>query len=437
MHHQLCRLSESVVQWYGGLLTTIFAVPESRPTQPELSASPHALGSTPDATLARCVTIADIKAAAARIGSMVHRTPVHTCSTLDAMAGEKAQATVRLFFKCENFQRVGAFKFRGAANALAQLDDDARSRGVLTWSSGNHAQAIAKAAAMLGVKATIVMPTNAPKAKLDATRSYLANAPAGSDIVLYDPTTQCREALGTELAAKQSMTIIPPYDHPAVIAGAGTAALELFDQVGPLDALYVPCGGGGLLSGSAVAAAALCPACKVIGVEPTLANDATRSVYTGTLHTVTNPPTIADGARTPWIGRYPYALVSRYVAGMCTVSEEAIVHAMTSIMTRAKLVVEPTGALGLAGVLAGDWSVATQTRQAAGDQDHSQSDHANANANAPTTSKTPTTPAATPTPPTARLFAPPKLGGKRIGIILSGGNVDLSMLARLMKPERS
>lgn len=370
--------------------------------------------------LADCVSIEDVQAAAVRIGSMAHKTPVVRCASLDAMAGEQTQGDVQLFFKCENVQRVGAFKFRGAANALAQLDEDARSRGVLTWSSGNHAQAIANAARMLGIKATIVMPTNAPAAKLEATRSYLASAPTGSDLVLYDPATQNREALGTDLAAKRGLSIIPPYDHPAVIAGAGTAALELFEEVGELDYVFVPCGGGGLLSGSAVVASALCPACKVIGVEPSLADDATRSFYTGTLHTVTNPPTIADGARTPWLGRYPYALVTRDVAGMCTVSEEAIVHAMQSIMTRAKLVVEPTGALGLAGVLAGDWSIASQTRQAARGTEPAHTDHA--------------TP---PTTPTTRLFTPPSLSGKRIGIILSGGNVDLSMLAKLMNTNRS
>lgn len=298
-------------------------------------------GEVPDMALADAVTLADIRAAAVRLAGHAHRTPIHTSRTADERTG------CRVFFKCENFQRVGAFKFRGAFNALSQLSPGA---GVLTYSSGNHAQAVALAAAQLGRRAVIVMPDNAPAIKRAATEGYLAAAPTGSRVVAYDPRTTSRESLGREIAESEGLTVVPPYDHPHVIAGQGTATLELVEEAGPLDALFAPCGGGGLLSGSAVAARGLNPDCRVIGVEPERADDATRSFRTGTLHRVDNPPTIADGARTPSLGRYTFPLVMTHVSEMVTVSERAIAQATIFAWERLKLVVEPSGALGLAGL---------------------------------------------------------------------------------------
>jgi threonine dehydratase len=247
-----------------------------------------------------------------------------------------------VFLKCENLQRVGAFKFRGAYNAVSRLSDEQKQRGVITHSSGNHAQALALVCNLLGVRATIVMPQDAPAMKLAATRDY------GADVVLYDPATGTREAISARLAAEHGYTLVPPYDHPHIVAGQGTAALELFEEVGPLDYLLVPCGGGGLLSGSAVAAASLAPHCRVIGVEPAAGDDATRSFKTGVLHTVHNPQTIADGARTPYLGQVTFPLVQKYVADMLAVSDDDLVRTMAFVWTRMKLVVEPTGVLGLA-----------------------------------------------------------------------------------------
>ncbi len=249
--------------------------------------------------------------------------------------------------KCENFQRVGAFKFRGAFNAVSLLSDAERQRGVITYSSGNHAQAIALACQMLGADAHVVMPLNAPATKRAATEGY------GAHVIPYDPQTGDRKAIAEELAARHGYTIIPPYDHPNVVAGQGTAALELCEDAGPLDALLVPCGGGGLLSGSAIAAKGLCPACRVIGIEPELADDATRSFRSGVLHTVHNPPTIADGTRTPSLGTVTFPLVLEYVDAMHTVSEAAIIEAVQFLFYRTKLVVEPSGALGVAALLSG------------------------------------------------------------------------------------
>ena len=288
------------------------------------------------------VTHDDIAAAAGRLRGIAHRTPVHTSATVD----ERTEA--RVFFKCENFQRMGAFKFRGAYNALARLSPAQRARGVLTYSSGNHGQAVALAGRLLGAPVTVVMPADAPAVKVAATRGY------GGDVVLYErsggPT---REEIGARLAAERGLIVIPPFDHPDVIAGQGTAAMELIEEVGPLDLLLVPCGGGGLLSGSAIAARALAPSIRVVGVEPAAADDATRSFKTGVLHTVSNPDTIADGARTPSLGTLTFPLVRQNVDDMVTVSDDAIVATTLFLWSRLKLVVEPTGALAAAALLEG------------------------------------------------------------------------------------
>ena len=325
------------------------------------------------------VTIDDIRAAEVRIAGHVHRTPVHTSRTLDAAAG------CEVFCKCENLQRAGAFKFRGAINAMNLLDDAARARGVLTWSSGNHAQAVALASRMLGIDAVIVMPTDAPRVKLAATRGYLEGT--GGEVVLYERKKTTREELGSRIAGERGLTIVPPYDHPDVIAGQGTAAFELFEEVGPLDVLLTPCGGGGLLSGSAVVAAAYPPRsggshCRVFGVEPESADDAARSFRARELHTVLNPDTIADGARTPSLGAHTFPLVCEHVHDMVTVSEIEIIAALRLIWERMKLVVEPTGALGVAGLL--------------------------------------------------RLAREERLDARRAGVILSGGNVDLDVLGAIL-----
>jgi threonine dehydratase len=252
-----------------------------------------------------------------------------------------------VFLKCENFQRGGAFKYRGASNTISQLSDAEKARGVITYSSGNHAQAVALVCRELGIHATVVMPADAPATKRAATAGY------GAEIVEYDPATGDRKQIAEVLAAERGAAIVPPYDHPHIVAGQGTAALELLEDVGPLDMLLVPCGGGGLLSGSALAAKGLAPACRVIGIEPELADDATRSFRTGTLHTVHNPPTIADGTRTPSLGAITFPLVLQYVDDMQTVSEEAIKQAVRFLFYRLKIVVEPSGALGIAALLSG------------------------------------------------------------------------------------
>ncbi len=298
----------------------------------------------PDFDLVGAVTLDDIVSASETIRPHAMVTPVVTSRTLDERTGAS------VFLKCESFQRVGAFKFRGACNAISRLDPN--TAGVLAYSSGNHAQGVALASALLGVRAVIVMPENAPAVKLEATRRYLERGGVpGSEVVIYDPQTTVREELGAELAEREGLTIVPPYDHPDVIAGQGTVALELLDEVGPLDTLLVCCGGGGVLSGCAIAAKALHTACRVIGVEPALADDATRSFRTRTLHTVRNPPTIADGARTPSLGRYTFPLVLTHVDDILTVTEDQIRGAMRLAFERLKLVVEPAGALALAGLL--------------------------------------------------------------------------------------
>jgi threonine dehydratase len=267
-------------------------------------------------------------------------TPVMTSRTLDAMTGAEVH------FKCENFQRTGAFKFRGAYNAVSRLTAEQRSRGVVTFSSGNHAQAMALVGRLLGVRTVVVMPKGAPAVKRAAAEGY------GARVIEYDPATGDREAVARALMEEEGLTLIPPYDHRDVIAGQGTAALELLERTGGLDALLVPCGGGGLLSGSAVAAGGFHPDCRVIGVEPEQADDATRSFRTGTLHRIDNPRTIADGTRTPSLGTLTFPLVLEHVSDMATVPERAIVEAVRFLFHRMKLVVEPSGALGLSALLA-------------------------------------------------------------------------------------
>jgi threonine dehydratase len=285
---------------------------------------------------------ARIQAAKMRLDGQAHVTPVMTSRTLDRRAGSE------VYLKCENYQRVGAFKFRGAYNAMAQLSEEDARRGVITYSSGNHAQAIALVGRLLDVQTTIVMPNDAPATKRAATEAY------GATIVEYDPAHTSREEICQDLAKRHGSLLIPPYDHIDIVAGQGTAALELLEEIGPPDMLLVPCGGGGLLSGSAIAAKNMTPQCRVIGVEPELADDATRSFQTGTLHTVKNPPTIADGTRTPSLGKQvTFPLVLKYVDDMKTVSEAAIIAAVKFLFYRMKMVVEPSGALGVAALLGG------------------------------------------------------------------------------------
>ena len=274
-----------------------------------------------------------------RLKGIANVTPVLTCRTLNRLVGAE------VFFKCENFQRIGAFKFRGAFNSISQLSKAEKSRGVITYSSGNHAQAVALVGQMMGIQTTIVMPNDAPATKRAATKDY------GATIVEYDPEKASRAEIAKELETKNGYTLIPPYDHAQVIAGQGTAALEMFEEIGSLDMLLVPCGGGGLLSGCAVSAKGMSPNCTVMGIEPELADDATKSFHTKKLHCVKNPPTIADGTRTPSLGKLTFPLVLEYVDDMKTVTEKSIMNAVKFLFYRMKLVVEPSGALGLAALL--------------------------------------------------------------------------------------
>lgn len=310
-------------------------------------------------------SFADVLLAAERIKPWAHRTPVLSSRTIDAEVG------AQLFFKCENFQRMGAFKFRGAMNALSQFDARQRQHGVITFSSGNHAQGTALAAQLLGIPAVIVMPQDAPAAKVAATRGY------GAEVVTYDRYTEDREAIGARLAAERQMTLIPPYDHPHVIAGQGTATLELLQETGPLDALFVCVGGGGLLSGAALAARALAPDCKVYGVEPEAGNDGQQSLRSGSIVHIDTPKTIADGAQTQHLGHYTFEVIRRLVDDIHTVSDAELIAGMRFFAERMKMVVEPTGCLGLAA---------------------------------------------------ARKLKD-QLQGQRVGVIVSGGNVDLQKLA--------
>jgi threonine dehydratase len=291
------------------------------------------------------VTFDDILAAQQRLTGHAHVTPIVTSRLLDQRVG------AQVFLKCESLQRVGAFKFRGAFNAISKLSAAEKAAGVLTFSSGNHAQAVALVCQLLGIRATIVMPNNAPAAKKAATLGY------GAHVVEYNPAEQDRQQIAEQLASQHGYTLIPPYDHLDVIAGQGTAALEMFQELGSLDSLLVCCGGGGLLSGCAIAAKGMDADCKVVGVEPEVANDAALSFRTGVLHTVHNPPTIADGTRTPSLGQLTFPLVRQYVDEFATVSEEAIKDAVRVAFTYLKLVVEPSGALGLAAVLSGSFPV--------------------------------------------------------------------------------
>jgi len=316
------------------------------------------------------ITFDDIRAAAERLAGHAHRTPVRTSRTGDQRTG------ATLFFKCENFQRMGAFKFRGAYNALAQFTAEQRHAGVIAFSSGNHAQAIALSARLLRIPSVIVMPQDSPSAKLAATRGYQQDQP-GSQVILYDRYTEDREAIGKRIAAERGMTLIPPYDHPHVMAGQGTAALELIDETGPLDALLVCVGGGGLVSGCAVAARHLLPGIAVHGVEPEAGNDVQQSLARGAIVQIDTPKTIADGAQTQSPGRLTFPLIQRHVKSIVTVSDAQLVATMRFFAERMKMVVEPTGCLAAAAVLE---SVLD-------------------------------------------------LRGQRVGIIISGGNVDLRAFA--------
>jgi threonine dehydratase len=314
------------------------------------------------------IAFADVQAAAQRLAGVAHRTPVLTSRTANERTGAE------LFFKCENLQRMGAFKFRGAYNALARFTPAQRAGGAVAFSSGNHAQGVALAAKLLGMPATIVMPHDAPAAKVEATRGY------GAEVVLYDRYTEDREAIGRRLAAERGMTLVPPFDHRDVMAGQGTAALELVEDTGPLDVLLVCVGGGGLISGCATAAKHLAPQCEVIGVEPEAGNDVQRSLATGERVRIEVPQTIADGAQTTQVGELTFPVICALVSRVLTVTDEQLVHTMRFFAERMKLVVEPTGCLAAAAALEG--------------------------------------------------VLP--LRGKRVGVIVSGGNIDLKSYARML-----
>jgi threonine dehydratase len=289
----------------------------------------------------------DVAAAAERLDGVANRTPVMTSRTLNEIAG------CEVFLKCENLQRVGAFKFRGAYNAISQLTPEQKAAGVITHSSGNHAQGVALAAQLLDVPAVIVMPEDAPPIKRAATADY------GAEIVTCSAIE--RENVSAELAEKHGYTLIHPYDNPQIIAGQGTAAWELFAEVGPLDTLFVPVGGGGLISGSALAAAHHAPDCRVVGVEPALADDANRSWRQGEIVTLDHvPPTVADGLRTRFVGEHNLAIMSQYVTDMTTVTEEAIMETLEFIWTRLKIIVEPSAAVALAPLFSGAYREAGQ-----------------------------------------------------------------------------
>jgi threo-3-hydroxy-L-aspartate ammonia-lyase len=317
-------------------------------------------------------TLATVREAAESLRGVANRTPVATSRLLN----ERTGASVHL--KCENLQRSGSFKFRGAFNAVSRLTADRRRDGVVTYSSGNHAQAMSLVGRLLGVRVTVVMPADAPAAKREATAGY------GAEILLYDPDRETREEVAERIRAERGAVLIPPYDHPDIVSGQGTAALELLEEVEGLDLLLAPCGGGGLLSGSALAASAA-PGCRVVGVEPEVADDATRTFRTGSLHRVRNPPTIADGLRTPSLGEVTWPIIASRVDDMVTVSEREIVEAMSFIWTRMKLIVEPSGAVALAALLSRKTDAA----------------------------------------------------GSRVGALLSGGNVDLAVACRLLTTDQT
>ena len=314
------------------------------------------------------ISFADVEAAARQLQQVAHRTPVMTSRTANGIAGAE------LFFKCENLQRMGAFKFRGAYNALSLFSAEQRAKGVLAYSSGNHAQAVALSARLLGMPAAIVMPLDAPPLKIAATRGY------GAEVILYDRYKEDREALGQRLAVERGMTLIPPYDHPHVMAGQGTAAKELIEDAGTLDVLVAPVGGGGLLSGSAVATKHLVPGCAMFGVEPEAGNDVQQSLRRGEIIHIEVPKTIADGAQTQHAGQLTFPVIRALVDDVVTVSDSQLSKTMLFFAERMKLVVEPTGCLAAAAVLEGMLSVR----------------------------------------------------GKRVGVILSGGNIDAQRYAQLL-----
>jgi threonine dehydratase len=285
------------------------------------------------------IQLSDIQAAAGRIRGLAHRTPVFTSRTFDALAGASA------FFKCENFQRGGAFKIRGAANFIYSIPKEEIGRGVVTFSSGNHGQAVAIAAESLGVPATVVMPTDAPRSKMEATRGH------GARIVTYDRATEDREAIGRRLARETGATVVPPFDHPWTIAGQGTAALELLEEIPDLDALVVPIGGGGLISGSSIAAHALRPGMRIFGVEPEDGNDTFLSLRAGERVEVPPPKTIADGLRTPKPGAITFPIIQQHVEAVALVDDSEIRAAMQFLLTRMKILVEPSGAVTAAALL--------------------------------------------------------------------------------------
>ncbi|CAM5769879.1 serine/threonine dehydratase [Labrys miyagiensis] len=313
-------------------------------------------------------TYDDVVAAAERIGPHAHRTPVMSSRTFNEEMGAE------VLFKCENLQRMGAFKFRGAFNALSRFDAEQRRHGVVAFSSGNHAQAIALSARMLGIPATIIMPHDAPRAKVEATKGY------GGSVVFYDRYSEDREAIGREFSQKHGLTLIPPYDHPDVITGQGTAAKELFEEVGELDAFFVCLGGGGLLAGSALATRALSPGCKLYGVEPEAGNDGQQSFRKGEIVRIATPKTIADGAQTQYLGNYTFGIIKRDVDDILTASDAELVDCMRFAFSRMKLVIEPTGCLGFAAARA----------------------------------------------------MKDRLRGKRVGVLVSGGNVDIERFCELM-----
>ena len=313
-------------------------------------------------------TFDDVIAAAGRLAGHAHRTPALRSRTADALLGAE------VFFKCENLQRAGAFKFRGAFNALSKFDAAQRRAGVVAFSSGNHAQAVALAGRVLGIPATILMPNDAPQAKVAATQGY------GAEVIRFDRYREDREALARDLSQRRGLTLIPPYDHADVIAGQGTATLELIEEVGALDDLFVCLGGGGLLSGTALAARALAPACRLHGVEPEAGNDAQQSLARGEIVHIATPQTIADGAQTQHLGELTFAIIRREVNDIVTVTDAQLVQAMRFFAERMKLVVEPTGCLAFAGAC-----------------------HAGL-----------------------------PLAGRRVGVIVSGGNVDLQRYAGLI-----
>ncbi|MFI9724066.1 threo-3-hydroxy-L-aspartate ammonia-lyase [Streptomyces sp. NPDC052396] len=312
-------------------------------------------------------TYQDVLDAAGRIAPHAHRTPVLHSRLIDAELG------AQVLFKCENFQRMGAFKFRGAYNALCRLSAAQRRAGVVAYSSGNHAQAVALAAQLLDIPATIVMPHDAPAAKVAATRGY------GGHIISYDRYTEDREEIARTLTAERGLALIPPFDHPHVIAGQGTAAKELFEEAGELDALFVPLGGGGLLSGTALAAGALAPRCTLYGVEPEAGDDGRRSLREGRIVRIDIPRTIADGAQTEHLGTLPFTLLRRAAPEILTATDAQLIEAMRMFFTLMKIVVEPTGCLGLAAL-----------RTMAG-----------------------------------------QLRGRRVGVLVSGGNIDPARFAAL------